>query len=108
MSKLTAICLAAVLGVATLQSWPPATSSRARPNRTPASFATGWGGKFHTHVGGGTANLAGMNPGRFVSALKAYRSGQRFHPFTEFFVIPLSDQDMEDLVACYASLGRKQ
>ena len=54
---------------------------------------------------GGTSHIAGMDPAKFVGALKAYRYGQRFHPMMQFFVIPLNEKDMEDLAAYYASLG---
>lgn len=54
---------------------------------------------------GGVAKLAGMDQQRFINALKAYRYGQRFHPMMQFFIIPISEQDMADLAAYYASLG---
>jgi len=54
---------------------------------------------------GGNSRLAGMEANKFVAALKAYRYGQRFHPMMQFFVMPISDKDMEDMAAYYASLG---
>jgi len=54
---------------------------------------------------GGYSKLAGMAPDKFVAALKAYRSGQRFHPMMQFFVVPMSEKDMEDMAAYYSSLG---
>jgi cytochrome c553 len=53
---------------------------------------------------GGSSHLAGMPPDKFVSALKAYRFGQRLHPLMQFFVLPLNEKDMEDMAAYYASL----
>ena len=49
--------------------------------------------------------LADLSASKVISALKAYRSGQRFHPMMQFFVIPMSEQDMEDIGAYYASVG---
>lgn len=46
-----------------------------------------------------------MDPAQFVAAMKAYRNAQRFHPLMQFFVLPASDKDLEDLAAYYASLG---
>jgi cytochrome c553 len=57
---------------------------------------------------GGYAKLTGMDQAAFMTAMKAYRYGQRFHPLMQFFVLPLAEQDMEDLAAYYASLGVKK
>lgn len=54
---------------------------------------------------GGSSKLAGMPADKIVDALRAYRSGQRFHPMMQFFVVPMSEQDMADVGAYYASLG---
>jgi hemoglobin len=54
---------------------------------------------------GGTARLAGMDQQRFVNAMKAYKYGQRFHPMMQFFLFPVSEKDMEDMAAYYATLG---
>ena len=55
---------------------------------------------------GGNSHLAGMDPQRFANALNAYRFGQRFHPMMQFFVLPMSDKDVVDMGAYYASLGQ--
>ena len=49
-------------------------------------------------------NLAGQKAGYFVKQLKAFRSGERKEPQMTPFVMGLSDQDMENLAAYYASL----
>jgi cytochrome c553 len=109
MSKLTAICLASVLGVASLQVMAAGNVEQGKAKSFVCVVCHGPEGRNPIPMlGGGIANLGGMDPARFVSAMKAYRYGQRFHPFMEFFVIPLTDQDMEDLAAYYASLGQKQ
>ena len=48
--------------------------------------------------------LAGMKQGDFVAKLKAYKSGANANPMMKTFADPLSDQDMADLAAYYASL----
>lgn len=47
--------------------------------------------------------LGGQHAEYIVSALKAYKSGERKHPSMTGIAASLSDQDMEDLAAYYAS-----
>jgi cytochrome c553 len=47
--------------------------------------------------------LGGQHAEYIVAALKAYKSGDRSHPSMKGIVGSLSDQDMEDLAAYYAS-----
>lgn len=106
MNKMLITCLAGMLGVA---SMPALSAGNAELGRTKSLFCTachGVDGKQALPMfTGGTTNLAGMDQQKFVNALKAYRYGQRFHPMMQFFVLPASDKDMEDLAAYYASLG---
>jgi cytochrome c553 len=54
-------------------------------------------------------NLAGQNYEYLVNAMKAYRGGQRRGNTAAFMTAPmatLSEQDMLDLAAYYASLGK--
>jgi cytochrome c553 len=53
---------------------------------------------------GGMSKLAGMDEHALFSSLIDYRSGRRLHPMMQFFVLPYSDKDMEDMAAYYASL----
>jgi cytochrome c553 len=46
--------------------------------------------------------IAGQSPGYIVSALTAYRKGERMHPSMKGIAAALSDQDMADLAAFYA------
>jgi len=46
--------------------------------------------------------LGGQKGPYLVSALKAYKSGERDHPTMRAVASDLSDQDMEDLAAYYA------
>ena len=49
--------------------------------------------------------IAGQNGKYIVSALAAYRKGERKHPTMRAIAGSLSDQDMADLAAFYAQLG---
>ena len=48
--------------------------------------------------------IAGQHPAYMVSALKAYRAGDRTHPSMRAIAATLSDQDMANLAAYYADL----
>ena len=45
--------------------------------------------------------IAGQQPGYIISALKAYKAGERSHPSMRGIAASLSDQDMADLAAYY-------
>ena len=45
--------------------------------------------------------IAGQQPAYIVSALKAYKSGERSHPSMRGIAASLTDQDMADLAAYY-------
>jgi cytochrome c553 len=47
--------------------------------------------------------IAGQHPQYFVNALKAYKSGDRKHPSMRAVAQSLSDKDMADLAAYYAT-----
>src|SRR5229473_803798 len=47
--------------------------------------------------------IAGQQPAYLISALKAYKSGERSHPSMRGIAARLSDQDMEDLAAWFSS-----
>lgn len=47
--------------------------------------------------------LDGQHAAYIVSALKAYKSGERRHPSMRAVAASLGDQDMADLAAFYAS-----
>ncbi|NKI35522.1 cytochrome c [Wenzhouxiangella sp. XN79A] len=49
--------------------------------------------------------LGGQNEGYIVSALKAYRAGQRKHPSMQAQANTLSDQDIADIAAYLTALG---
>ena len=47
--------------------------------------------------------LGGQNAGYIVSALKAYKAGDRQHPSMRAIAASLSEQDMADLAAYYSA-----
>lgn len=49
--------------------------------------------------------IAGQYPSYIEKALKDYRDGKRVNPLMSSFAANLSDQDIEDLAAWYASQG---
>ncbi|HTQ75554.1 MAG TPA: cytochrome c [Burkholderiales bacterium] len=51
--------------------------------------------------------LAGMAEDKFVQALKDYKSGKNNKPIMKGFASQLSEKDMENLAAYYASLKKK-
>jgi cytochrome c553 len=51
--------------------------------------------------------LDGQHAGYMVSALRAYKSGERRHPSMRAVAASLSDQDMADLAAFYAAAPQK-
>jgi len=52
-------------------------------------------------------NLAGQHAAYMVKQLKAFKSGARKDPVMSPMAAPLSDQDMENLAAYFASLKPK-
>jgi len=51
--------------------------------------------------------LSGQSEAYLAAALQAYRAGERKHPSMRTLAASLSDQDMADLAAYYASTGPK-
>jgi cytochrome c553 len=51
--------------------------------------------------------IGGQNYEYLVSALKAYRNGERDHSTMELQASSLSSQDIEDVAAYFASLGKE-
>ena len=49
-------------------------------------------------------HLAGQNPAYLLKQLKAFKDGSRQEPLMTPFMAPLTETDMEDLAAYYASL----
>ena len=65
-----------------------------------AGFRTAYPETYHV------PKLGGQNAGYIVSALKAYKAGDRAHPTMKAIAASLTDQDMADLAAYYATAGK--
>jgi len=106
MSRLLLSILAGVLGIASV---PVYSAGNAELGRTKSMFCGtchGADGKREIPlITGGMTRLDGMDQQKFANAMKAYKYGQRFHPMMQFFVMPVNDQDIEDLAAFYATQG---
>lgn len=50
--------------------------------------------------------LGGQNEAYIISALKAYRSGERSHPTMRAQAASLSDQDMADIAAFFTTFNK--
>ena len=61
-----------------------------------AGFRTAYPETYHV------PKIGGQNAGYIVSALKAYKSGDRQHPTMKAIAASLTDQDMADLAAYYS------
>ncbi len=51
--------------------------------------------------------LAGKKEDQFIQAMKDYKSGKRNHAVMKSLATPLTDQDLENMAAYYASLRGK-
>lgn len=65
-----------------------------------AGFRTAYPETYHV------PKLGGQNAGYIVSALKAYKAGDRNHPTMKAIAASLTDQDMADLAAYYSAAGK--
>jgi cytochrome c553 len=65
-----------------------------------AGFRTAYPETYHV------PKLGGQNAGYIVSALKAYKAGDRNHPTMKAIASSLTDQDMADLAAYYSAAGK--
>lgn len=56
--------------------------------------------------GGPNPPVVALDAARFAAAMNDYKSGKRKHPIMEMLAKKLSDQDVADLVAHYATLNK--
>jgi cytochrome c553 len=105
MMKFTAMTLCA--SVLTFLALPVQAAGDPKAGQTKTSMCAGC----HGIPGWRTAypsvysvpKLGGQHAEYIVAALKGYQSGERSHPSMDGIVGSLSEQDMEDLAAYYAS-----
>ena len=103
-----------VLGALALAAaWPAA--AQATGNAAAGSHKSSMCAGCHSIPGYKTAfpsvysvpKIDGQHAPYIVSALRAYKSGERRHPSMRAIAASLSDQDMADLAAFYASRSTK-
>lgn len=106
MNQVLRMSLAVALGFMTLQTFAAGNADLGKAKSVYCATCHGANGERELALlTGGSSKLAGMAPDKFVQAMKAYRDSRRFHPMMQFFVMPMRDQDMEDLAAYYVTQG---
>lgn len=100
---LKALCLAAVLGAgsAAQAAGNPAAGAEKNSSCAGCHGIAGWRTAYPEVYS--VPKLGGQHAAYIVKALQAYRSGERSHPTMNGIAKSLSDQDIEDLAAYYAS-----
>lgn len=104
---LSAACLAAVAGTA-VEAADALASGDVEAGRLKAYTCTGCHGipgynnVYPTYK---VPKIAGQNEQYLSAALKAYQAGERHHATMELQAKSLSDQDIEDIAAYFATLG---
>jgi len=105
MIRITAICLS--LGVALASGIVQAADGNAAAGKNKSSMCAGCHGipgyKTAFPVTYSVPKLGGQHAAYVVKALQGYKSGDRTHPSMRAIAAGLSDQDMLDLAAYYAS-----
>ena len=107
MIKKSAACLLLALACAQAQAQAPAPAGDAKRAEGKISMCVGCHGipAYRTAFPDvySVPLIAGQAPDYIVSALKAYKSGERKHPSMVGIAKSLSDQDMADLAAYYSA-----
>ena len=95
-----------VLGAALL-AWPPAAiaAGDAQAGAAKAALCTACHGQNGISVNPLWPSLAGQQEAYLTKQIKAFRDGERVDVSMQPFVANLTDQDIEDLAAHYASLS---
>ena len=96
-----ALALAAAFALAAA---PSPASGDAAVGRTEAQMCATCHGANGLAVAPNTPHLAGQPEPYLAEQLKAYRSGKRAHEVMGVFAKPLTDADVADLAAWFASL----
>ncbi|MGH8632361.1 MAG: c-type cytochrome [Burkholderiales bacterium] len=104
--KLKKLGLLAILLLATNPAWTQGDPARGKGKIVVCTACHGADGRATLSM---YPHLAGQNYEYLVNAMKAYKGGQRRGNTAAFMTAPmaaLSEQDMQDLAAYYASLGK--
>lgn len=109
MTRLTAICLA--LGMALAPGITLAAEGNPAAGKDKSSMCAGCHGipgyKTAFPVTYSVPKLGGQHAAYIVKALQGYRGGDRTHPSMRAIAAGLTDQDMADLAAYYASTAAR-
>ena len=122
LNALAAAALALAVQGATAQPKPPADKAPKANEKKPATTEKRLGMEnahamcigCHGIPGYKTAfpstyhvpKIAGQQPGYIVSALKAYKSGERSHPSMRGIAASLTEEDMKELADYYGGGGK--
>ena len=98
-----AISLAATLALVGV--FGTAQAADASAGKTKAASCAGCHGAKGEGSGQNPA-LAGMPAAKFIAAMKDYKSGKRANAVMKNFAAPLSDDDIANMAAHYASLKK--
>ena len=110
--RASALCLVAALAAPAHAASPTAAPAAAKPDAAKGqTIATGVCAACHTLDGsrGSPANpiLMGQHPEYLVKQLQEFKSGKRNNPIMKGFASTLSDEDMKNVAAFYASKTAK-
>lgn len=106
MNKLLLTCMVGIISTSVFNAHAAGNAELGRTKSMFCATCHGADGKREIPmITGGMARLDGMDQQKFANAMKAYKYGQRFHPMMQFFVMPVTDQDIEDMAAFYAIQG---
>ena len=95
MTAVAMVCAAAAVA--------PVCAGDAAAGKTKAVVCSACHGIDGTSVNPLWPNLAGQHAAYLVKQMKAFRSGERKDPVMAPMAMPLSDADIDDLAAFYAS-----
>ena len=96
------VLLAAPLAAVAQKDEPPASVQGDVSMCTGCHGIPGYNNVYPTYK---VPKIGGQNYEYLVSALKAYRAGERDHATMDLQASALTDQDIEDIAAYFASLG---
>ncbi|MBT6272957.1 MAG: cytochrome c [Chromatiales bacterium] len=104
MWRMSLACILSFGGVSASAEGDVASGAQAAANCLGCHGIPGYQNVYPTYK---VPRLGGQNAAYIVEALKAYKAGQRVHKTMQAQASSLSDKDMQDVAAYFASLGVK-
>ena len=101
---LTAVVTALGLGL-TAPTFAQGDAAAGRDKAFTCMGCHGAPGMRNAYPGYHVPKIGGQHAAYIVEALKGYKSGARSHPTMQSHAIPMSEQDMADIAAYFASLS---